>query len=219
MLARGITRAALLTAGADWADRASRAFRTQFEAAGGTITGEARLGDKDVDFAPAIAQATGMLGSSADAGVFISTRPQQARLLVPQLRVAGIGAPVFATSHIYSGDNNASLDRDLEGVEFCDAPWLFGPIPGRPQRAAISSRLDSASGFGGRLFAFGMDAYAMLPYLDWLLAHPDAYVAGATGELTADTFGRISRLVGWARFRNGIAEPVDGALSAMPDGR
>ena len=64
-----------------------------------------------------------------------------------------------------------------------------------------------------------MDAYALLPYLDWLLAHPDAYVAGATGELTADTFGRINRLVGWARFRNGIAEPVDGALSAMPAGR
>lgn len=219
MLARGITRAAVISAGADWAERASRAFRAQFEAAGGTISGEARLGDKDVDFAPAIAQATGMLGSSGDAGVFISTRPQQARLLVPQLRVAGIGAPVFATSHIYSGDNNASLDRDLEGVEFCDAPWLFGPIAGRPQRAAISARLDSANGFGGRLFAFGMDAYAMLPYLDWLLAHPDAYVAGATGELTADTFGRISRLVGWARFRNGIAEPVDGALSAMPDAR
>lgn len=219
MLARGITRAAVVSAGADWAERASRAFRTQFEAGGGMIAGEARLGDKDVDFATAIAQATGMLGSGVDAGVFISTRPQQARLLVPQLRVAGIAAPIFATSHIYAGDNNASLDRDLEGVEFCDAPWLFGPIAGRPQRASIAGRLDSANGFGGRLFAFGMDAYALMPYLDWLLTHPDAYVGGATGELTADTFGRISRLVGWARFRNGIAEPVDGALSAMPAGR
>lgn len=219
MLSRGITRAAVVIAGADWAERAARAFRTQFEAGGGMVAGESRLGDKDVDFATAIAQATGTLGSGADAGVFISTRPQQARLLVPQLRVAGIAAPVFATSHIYAGDNSASLDRDLDGVEFCDAPWLFGPIAGRPQRAAIAGRLDSANGFGGRLFAFGMDAYALLPYLDWLLAHPDAYVAGATGELTADTFGRISRLVGWARFRGGIAEPVDGALSAMPAGR
>ena len=216
MLARGITRASMLIAGADWAERASRAFRTQFEAGGGSVVGEARLGDKDVDFAPAIAQASGLLGSDGDAGVFISLRPQQARLLVPQLRVAGIGAPVFATSHIYAGDANASLDRDLEGVEFCDAPWLFGSIPGRPQRAAVSGRLASANGFGGRLFAFGMDAYALLPYLDWLLANPDAYVAGATGELTADSFGRINRLVGWARFRHGIAEPVEGALSALP---
>jgi outer membrane PBP1 activator LpoA protein len=216
MLARGITRASVLIAGADWAERASRAFRTQFEAGGGSVVGEARLGDKDVDFAPAIAQASGLLGNDGNAGVFISMRPQQARLLVPQLRVAGIGAPVFATSHIYAGDANASLDRDLEGVEFCDAPWLFGSIPGRPQRAAVSGRLASANGFGGRLFAFGMDAYALLPYLDWLLANPDAYVAGATGELTADSFGRVNRLVGWARFRNGIAEPVEGALSALP---
>ncbi|RYD15577.1 MAG: penicillin-binding protein activator [Lysobacteraceae bacterium] len=216
MLARGITRASVLIAGADWADRASRAFRTQFEAGGGSVVGEARLGDKDVDFAPAIAQASGLLGSDGNAGVFISMRPQQARLLVPQLRVAGIGAPVFATSHIYAGDANASLDRDLEGVEFCDAPWLFGSIPGRPLRAAVSGRLASANGFGGRLFAFGMDAYALLPYLDWLFANPDAYVAGATGELTADSFGRINRLVGWARFRNGMAEPVEGALSALP---
>ncbi|MFI4970191.1 MAG: penicillin-binding protein activator, partial [Lysobacterales bacterium] len=66
---------------------------------------------------------------------------------------------------------------------------------------------------GARLFAFGMDAYALLPYLDWLIAHPDAYVNGATGELTADNFGRIHRQVGWARFQNGVALPVDGALN------
>jgi outer membrane PBP1 activator LpoA protein len=52
--------------------------------------------------------------------------------------------------------------------------------------------------------------------MDWLLAHPDAYLGGATGELTADSYGRIHRVVGWARFANGIAQPVEGALSAAP---
>ena len=61
-----------------------------------------------------------------------------------------------------------------------------------------------------------MDAYALLPYLDWLLSHPDAYLDGATGELTADSFGRIHRLVSWARFENGIALPVDGVLRPLP---
>ena len=78
------------------------------------------------------------------------------------------------------------------------------------------SQIASANGAGARLFAFGMDAYALLPYLDWLIAHPDAYLYGATGELTADSFGRIHRAVGWARFSNGIAQPVEGALSAAP---
>ena len=216
MRERGITRAAVIAADTDWAERAARAFRAQFEAGGGIVAGETRLPEREVDFTTAILQATGTLGSDAATGVFISLRPQQARLLVPQLRVAQVLAPVYGTSHIYAGDDNAALDRDLDGVEFCDAPWLFGPVPGRPTRGAIAARIDSANGFGGRLFAFGMDAYVLLPYLDWLLTHPDAYLTGATGELTADGFGRIHRMVGWARFDNGIARPVDGALSSAP---
>ena len=216
MLARGITRAAIAVASADWAERAARAFRAQFEAGGGAIAGEARLDDKDVDYGGAIRQATGTLGAEADAGVFVSLRPQQARLLLPQLRIAGVAAPVYATSHVYAGDANAALDRDLDGVEFCDAPWLFGAVPGRPDRNAVAARLDGANGLGGRLFAFGMDAYALLAYVDWLRAHPDGYLDGATGALTADGFGRIHRLVGWARFQNGIARPVDGALDSAP---
>jgi len=216
MRTRGIARVALFAATADWAERAARAFRAQFEAAGGTITGETRLADKDVNFATAIAQATGTLGQGADAGVFVSMRPQQARLLLPQLKVANINLPVYATSHVYSGEPNAALDRDLDGIEFCDAPWLFGPVPGRPDRNAVASRIDSANGLGSRLFAFGMDAYALLPYVDWLLAHPDSYLNGATGQLTADSFGRIHRLVGWARFQNGVVLPIDGALDSAP---
>jgi outer membrane PBP1 activator LpoA protein len=216
MRARGILRVALFAATADWAERAARAFRAQFEAAGGSIVGETRLADKDVNFATSIAQATATLGQDADGGVFISMRPQQARLLLPQLKVANMNLPVYATSHVYSGDPNAALDRDLDGVEFCDVPWLFGPVPGRPDRSAVASRIDSANGLGSRLFAFGMDAYALLPYVDWLLAHPDSYLNGATGELTADGFGRIHRLVGWARFQNGVALPIDGALDSAP---
>ncbi|WP_395684277.1 penicillin-binding protein activator [Dokdonella sp.] len=216
MRARGITRVAVFAATSDWAERAARAFRAQFEAAGGSIVGETRLADKDVNFATAITQATAALGQGADAGVFVSMRPQQARLLLPQLKVANINLPVYATSHVYSGEANAALDRDLDGIEFSDAPWLFGPVPGRPDRNAVASRIDSANGLGSRLFAFGMDAYALLPYMDWLLAHPDSYLNGATGQLTADSFGRIHRLVGWARFQNGVALPIDGALDSAP---
>jgi uncharacterized protein len=213
---RGIARVVVIRATADWAERATLAFRAQFEASGGTIVGEAQLRDNDVNFKGAIQQATASLGDPADAGIFISMRPQQARLLLPQLKIAGVSAPVFATSHVYAGDANPGLDRDLDGVEFCDAPWLFGPVPGRPNRALFSRQIASANGAGARLFAFGMDAYSLLPYMNWLLAHPDAYLSGATGDLTADSFGRIHRLIGWARFDAGIAHPVDGALAAIP---
>ena len=216
MRERGFTRAAIIIADAEWAARASRAFQAQFEAGGGTIVGQSKLLDKNLNYATSIVQATAGLGTGPNAGIFLSMRPQQARMLLPQLRIAKVTAPAFATSHVYAGDANAALDRDLDGIEFCDAPWLFGPVAGRPDRSQVATQLDSANGVGARLFAFGMDAYALLPYMGWLLTHPDAYLAGASGDLSADNFGRIHRLMSWARFQNGIAIPVDGALNTQP---
>ena len=227
MLSLGIARAAMIAAKADWAERAALAFRAQFEAGGGRIVGDARIQEGEFNYRSAIAQATAGIEDAAgidgsvrtsppDAGIFISMRPQQARLLLPQLKLAGVGAPVYATSHINSGEGNASLDRDLDGVEFCDATWLFSTVPGRPERSAIAQQLGSATGLGARLFAFGMDAYALLPYMDWLLDHPDTYLDGASGQLAVDSFGRIHRVLTWARFSNGVAQPVQGALSRLP---
>jgi uncharacterized protein len=227
MLSLGITRAAVIASQTDWAERAALAFRAQFESRGGSISGEARIPDSEFNYKSAILQAAGGIADRAgadgngrevpsDAGVFISMRPQQARLLLPQLKLAGINAPVFATSHVNSGEINASLDRDLNGVEFCDATWLFSNVPGRPDRNSMNRDLASSNGLGGRLFAFGMDAYALLPYMDWLLAHPETYLDGASGQLAADGFGRIHRVLTWARFEDGVARPVQGALDPFP---
>jgi len=220
---RGILRAVAITATDEWAERAALAFRTQFERGGGTVAGEARLKEGEINFSATIRQAlagmpAGRKGGNAKAdktfdenGLFISMRPQQARLLLPQLKIAGYSAlPIFATSHIYSGTPNAALDRDMNGVYFCDAPWLFDATPGLPKRAEIVLTMASArGGNGARLFAFGMDAYALLPYLDWLEHHRDAYLPGATGQLLQDSSGRIRRQLIWAQFVDGVAHPVD----------
>ena len=223
MLSLGIKRAAVFAARTDWAERAALAFRAQFESGGGELSGEAKLPDNEFNYKSEILQTARNISDGpgpdgngrivpTDAGIFISMRPQQARLLLPQLKLAGINAPVFATSHINSGELNVSLDRDLNGVEFCDATWLFSAVPGRPDRSKMGRELASANGVGGRLFAFGMDAYALLPYMDWLLVHPETYLDGASGQLAADSFGRIHRVLTWARFEDGIARPLQGAL-------
>lgn len=231
MLERGLTRAVILTATDDWAERAALAFRAQFESRNGQILGDTRLADNEVNFSTMLRQALASVTSSKnapgsagaitppgasenDVGIFISMRPQQARLLLPQIKLAGYsGVPVFATSHIYAGDYNPGLDRDLDGVEFCDVPWLFDATLGLVKRSEIVRALDSARGAGARLFAMGLDAYALLPYMDWMAQHPDHYVAGATGQLTEDNLGRIQRLLIWAQFNNGAAHPINGGLS------
>jgi outer membrane PBP1 activator LpoA protein len=109
-------------------------------------------------------------------------------------------------------------------VEFCDAPWLFDAQPGLPSHGDIAAQLPAARGGAARLFAFGMDAWNLVPYLDWLRAHPGSYMPGASGQLTADQFGRIRRVLIWAQFQNGLARPLGGSLqmddmpsSAPPD--
>jgi uncharacterized protein len=139
-------------------------------------------------------------------------KPQQARLLLPQLRLARNAQPVFGTSHIYAGTDDAAADRDLEGVEFCDAPWLFDAQPGLPRRTDLNADLPATRGVTARLFAFGMDAWGLVPYIDWLRAHSGSYVPGATGQLVADQFGRVRRVLIWARFQDGVAHPVAGSL-------
>ncbi|MBS0571234.1 MAG: penicillin-binding protein activator [Proteobacteria bacterium] len=237
MLQQGISRAVVITATEDWAERAALAFRAQFENRNGQVLGEARVENGEVNYAAMIRQTLASVPTSsaapslpgavaaaptqpatpADTGIFISMRPQQARLLLPQLKLAGYAnLPVFATSHIYAGNYNPGLDRDLDGVQFCDAPWLFDGTLGLPSHTDIVRLLDSARGAGGRLFALGMDAYRLLPYLNWLAQHPDSYLPGATGQLAIDRLGRVQRLLTWAQFDNGAARPVVGGLQASP---
>ncbi len=125
-----------------------------------------------MNFTATIRQAVGGLANAETSGIFISMLPQQARLLLPQLRLVNQADRVFATSHIFSGVLNAGLDHDLDGVEFCDAPWLFDAVLGMPRHSDIAASLDSARGAGARLFAMGLDAYGLVPYLEWLGAAP-----------------------------------------------
>ena len=133
-------------------------------------------------------------------------------MLLPQLRIAQVNLPVFATSHVYEGSDDVAANRDLDGVEFCDAPWLFDAQPGLPNHDGIAARLPAARGGAARLFAFGMDAWNLVPYLEWLRAHPGSYVPGASGQLAADQFGRVRRVLIWAQFQNGLARPLGGSL-------
>jgi hypothetical protein len=51
-----------------------------------------------------------------------------------------------------------------------------------------------------------------VPYLDWLRAHVGSYLPGASGQLTADQFGRVRRVLIWAKFQDGLARPIAGNL-------
>ncbi|OOG60362.1 penicillin-binding protein activator [Rhodanobacter sp. C03] len=229
MIERGLHHAYVLVSNDDFAQRAAGAFKAELDARGGQLDGTQTLTNfNNVASGLNIPHAGSAVAANAsntdatpkpsdtsagdDTGIFISMRPNQARMLIPQLQIANIHLPVFATSHVYDGSDDATANRDLDGVEFCDAPWLFDAQPGLPSHDAIATQLPSAHGAAARLFAFGMDAWNLVPYLDWLRKHPGSYMPGATGQLTADQFGRIRRVMIWAKFQDGLAHPLSGSL-------
>lgn len=138
--------------------------------------------------------------------------PAQGRLIGPQLKFFDAGdIPVFATSHLYSGNEELRLDQDLQGMRFGDMPWLLG---GRSQTEALRETVKPqlAPLYNGqlqRLVAMGLDAYMLAPQVRILEEFPYERYAGETGILQVGDNRRIVRQLQWARFRNGQPELLE----------
>jgi len=138
--------------------------------------------------------------------IFLIAAPAQARQIKPTFAFHYAGKiPVYATSQIYSGDENAKADRDLNGVRFNSMPWIFDN--NNPEKQAIAQYTKSAAVYG-RLHALGADAFRLYARLPQLAQVPQMRIYGATGSLRMLEDGRIEREQTWARFRNGIAQPL-----------
>ena len=147
--------------------------------------------------------------------VFMAAFPRQARQIPPQLKFFYAGdLPIYATSHIYDGRPDPAKDRDLDGVNFTDMPWLLGEQT-TPLRQAVEAAWPSAGGLR-RLQALGADAYQLIPYLTLLRGSSYEEFAGATGRLTVGNDNRVRRTPLWARFSKGAPVPLAQASAPVP---
>lgn len=223
---RGLRRVVAVVGSDDSAQRALAGFTARHLQAGGELLGTVVIPDDGVDYMDAIRRTLEQAGLPTsrpkdlsiphDPGfdaVFLALRPGQARLAVPQLRIFGITElPIFATSSINAVEDGNRLDRDLNGIEFSEVPWLVGNLPGLPRRSDLASKFDSARGPAARLFAFGWDAYR-LQAEGVRYDASERQIDGATGRIRIDPFGEARREPGFAVFRNQRARLIDnGAL-------
>ncbi|MGD9000886.1 MAG: penicillin-binding protein activator, partial [Granulosicoccaceae bacterium] len=139
--------------------------------------------------------------------VFFAANPTHARQLRPQFDFYNAaGLPLYTTSHVYTGKPDRRADRDMNGVVFGDMPWTLKadtPLRERVQNLWADQRQAFT-----RLFAFGIDAYRLLPQLQRLAQYPFTRLAGATGSLRIDETARVRRGLSWAEFRAGTPRPV-----------
>lgn len=135
--------------------------------------------------------------------VFLGASPAEGRALKPLLRFHDAGeVPVYAMSRVFSGKVNRSADQDLNGVMFPTAPWQL-----RDANEASLSLESIRGGAMGNLYALGLDAWHLLPWLPLLQKDPDLTVAGDTGTLQLQSDGSISRTPAWAKFSSGKPIP------------
>ncbi|WP_158675412.1 penicillin-binding protein activator [Thiohalobacter thiocyanaticus] len=136
--------------------------------------------------------------------VFMLARPETARLLQPLFRFHHASdLALYSTSHSYEGHIDRDRDQDMNGIRFCDAPWLLDPAFQALRETTQRLWPDSTRQYP-RLYAFGHDALHLLAYLSAPhaggLAGPHA---GASGGLSLDGAGRIHRDLAWARMQDG----------------
>jgi outer membrane PBP1 activator LpoA protein len=214
----------------DWGERIIGAFEQRFTELGGTVLAAERFTASNTDFSPAIRRALSLNESQGRYSrlrttlktdlkfeprrrqdvdvIFVAASPRQARSLKPQLdfhQAAGI--PVYGTSHLYAGIQDPQADRDLNGLTFCDIPWLLEPAnPDPGLREQLDAALPQASRQFPRLVALGIDAYRVIPFLGRLSSHPYERYEGVVGRLRVGETGRVHRELNWARFVRGMPE-------------
>jgi outer membrane PBP1 activator LpoA protein len=150
--------------------------------------------------------------------IFLISDARDAHLILPQLAVhQGEHIPVYATSHVYGGRTDADADRDLNGLIFCDIPWLLDPSDSGPlSYQALSSQIQQTPSDYLRLIALGIDAYRLLPELERFGTEPQLRYSGATGTLSVSSGNRIQRQLHCAQFEDGIPQPRGNAPLLRP---
>lgn len=201
LIERGAKRVLIIGGGEDAQRRSAAAAKAQLERRGVQVAGNVGIG---ADLAA--------LAQGVDA-VLLALKGSQARSLMPQLALAGIGTTTrVATSQITSGTGKAKEDAVLDGIVYPTETWGARGVTGLPSQASAAARLDTAKGPAARLFAFGFDAWLITAYLERLALAANADIAGATGRLSLDGFGNVLRQPSWSRFSGGVPVPLgDGA--------
>jgi uncharacterized protein len=137
--------------------------------------------------------------------LFLSASSMEGRLINSQLVQAG-GVPVYALPTIYSGLPDSVGDNPLNGVTFCDTPWLFnGAYSGELSMMSLRDILNQFPSSYIRLVAMGIDAYHLSGKLASLSTTP---YPGATGNLSLTSDNRIKRTLVCAKFARGQPELI-----------
>ena len=219
----GYSRALIISPTGAWGDDITTAFTSQWRANGGmvvdtlhyTATDEMNKVVRDFlrvsDSEARGKQMKQLLGHSLESTpsrrrdfdvIFLLAYPSKARQIMPLLHYYYAGdVPVYGTSTLYAGSANAMKDKDLDGIVFCDMPWVFAHSMGNK---SWPEQFNSYN----RLYALGIDGYALTTQLNQLLLFPAMGVSDKSGVLYLTPSNQIARISAWGQFKQGLAQQI-----------
>ncbi len=135
--------------------------------------------------------------------IFIKASAEQIRQIKPALNFYfARDIPVISLSFVYNENSNRYQNNDLDGLYFGALPWQLKPLPLMQVVKKVWSNpvYDNLN----NLYAIGIDAGEIYPYLYQLKIHRDTFFYGYTGELFMDQQGNINRKsLNWVTFNKG----------------
>ncbi len=143
--------------------------------------------------------------------IFLGAYPRQARQIRPQLKFFHAAKmPIYATSHIFTGNLNPEMDRDMDGIIFGDMPWVLSEnSTNNSIRSDIDEYITNSGKQLQRLYALGIDAFNIIAAINPLKTYSYERYDGETGSLSIDENNRINRQLTWVRFRSGQPTLLD----------
>ena len=211
----------------EWGSRLVSAFESRFTELNGLVINTQYYSAKETDFSVPLKLALhldeseeryrnlrSLLGQNLEFEprrrqdvdmIFLVASPRVARLMRPQINYYyATDLPVYSTSHVFSGVESITQDRDLEGVIYLDIPWILEPSN---EQELLAELLELEAGDSYELLprfaALGVDAYYLPEKLAELSALSNERYDGLTGKLSIQDKNKVYRQLNWAIFRNG----------------
>lgn len=151
------------------------------------------------------------LSSNDNQLVFLALNADKARIVRSYIAT---NVPIFATSQVYTGNDNTLLNNDLNGIHFVDMPWLLQPD--HPAVMAYHQNHTIKNMDMERLYALGIDAFRLMTHLLDPLFINEISFDGVTGFVRAAPANQFIREPVAAQFIQGQVQLLD-RRQTIPD--
>lgn len=140
--------------------------------------------------------------------VYILATPDELALIKPMIdmRTTSHSRPaLYASSRSFQTGLGPDFRFEMEGLQFSDIPLLAGANPALMQQVASQFKNDYSL---VRLYAMGMDAWALANHFAQMRQIQGSQIAGATGTLSSTPECVINRQLTWLQYRQGQLVPA-----------